>query len=351
MRIFPLAAISTALSITNTLAHRPTQDRMFSLEYSTLLKLIKSQDETVKLKAASFLQTEQAGTITMKCMRSSQDPVFMLYAAGILRNCLRGAIGTSNVIKAYEKKHKIKTCKKEHPTDIKAEIETCEKEDLADMEAEISKWSNLEASPTEIWLLYRFMKTPEERHPYFNGRYHLNAYWTSRIYFTREIGGAVMNFILGMELEWDQSSAIIFGPTIRQSTGIDIKMKEAKAGPKERLQSLLDMDFEDWGGIRTETISAILRGTLGFTLHQADKLSEIFADGLDVLDLDEKYPWPLESLKDIDPRVLPPHSAIPTSFGFGELHLDQKVALRQLALVVKTEWNAFKDIIIDPGYL
>ncbi|KAG8997097.1 hypothetical protein FRB94_005305 [Tulasnella sp. JGI-2019a] len=352
MRIFLLAVISTSLCVTNTLAYHPARDQVSSLEYSALLELIKSQDKEVKLKAALFHQTEQAETLAMKYMRSSQDREFMLYAVVHLRNYLRGALGMGNVIETYEKEHTIKTCEKERSTDTEAELKPCEKEGLRDMESEIKKWSKQAVSPRQLWLLYRFMKTPTERHSFYFGKYHLNQYWASRLYFTPEIIGAATNYILGTDLNWYELKTItsrLRNENSPAKSWVDIERKEVKVGPKGRLQSLLDMSLNDWDDIRIQINNVIAGYILGFTSHQADELSKIFANYLGG-PYPEKSPAFLEPPIDVD-RIFPPHSDIPSFFCFYQLDLDQKVALRQLALVVETQWDAFKEIIIDPGYL
>ncbi|KAG9022841.1 hypothetical protein FRB95_014078 [Tulasnella sp. JGI-2019a] len=293
MRIFSFAAISTAFCITNTLANPPVLDRAPSMGYSTLLDLIKSQDEAVKLRAASILQSEQAQGTILKYMWWSQDPGFILYGAGLLRNYLREA--------------------------------------------------------SEIWLLYRFMTTPKERCAYDGTRYHLNSYWTSRIFLKPEIPDAVTNSILGMDLKWDQLEHILFGPGAQHSPAnswVNIRRKKVKVGATRRLQSLPNMNSEDRDYIKMRTILAIRSGFLGFTLYQTEELSKVFADCLDGFYLPGSAPSRLESISD---TIVPQYSAIPADFGFNQLSWDQKVALRQLDLVVETHWDALKRMVIDPG--
>ncbi|KAG8990598.1 hypothetical protein FRB94_010498 [Tulasnella sp. JGI-2019a] len=327
MRILHLAAILSVFYITNTLPNPPTQDQVPSLEHLALKEILESQDANAKPRAAIFHQSEQAEALAMKCMRSSQDPAFMLYAAGHLRNYLRFKLGISNVIKTYEKMYP----------------ET--------MEAEILKWSERWATPQEIWLLYRFMKTPMERYSYYDGRYHLNSYWTSRIYSKPEMYGAVSNYILGMDLEWDQLKNITFRDPSSQNKArswVDIKTKEVGVGPNGRLQSLMEMDSEDRRIIETETNYAMRIGTLGFTLRQADELSKIFASSLNGRYQSNSASSYIRARSD---DFVERYSAIPKGFGFDKLAWDQKVALRQLALVVEVHWGTFKEIIIDSGYL
>ncbi|KAG8991082.1 hypothetical protein FRB94_012868 [Tulasnella sp. JGI-2019a] len=298
MRIFSFAAISTAFCITNTLANPPVLDRAPSMGYSTLLDLIKSQDEAVKLRAASILQSEQAQGTILKYMweiECDQD----------IRGRAFDGHGGRNI--------------------------------------------GMVQVRSEIWLLYRFMTTPKERCAYDGMRYHLNSYWTSRIFLKPEIPDAVTNSILGMDLKWDQLEHILFGPGAQHSPAnswVNIRRKKVKVGATRRLQSLPNMNSEDRDYIKMRTILAIRSGFLGFTLYQAGELSKVFAGCLDGFYLPGSAPSRLESISD---TIVPRYSAIPADFGFNQLSWDQKVGLRQLDLVVETHWDALKRMVIDPG--
>ncbi|KAG8997091.1 hypothetical protein FRB93_000494 [Tulasnella sp. JGI-2019a] len=302
MRIFSFAAISTAFCITNTLANPPVLDRAPSMGYSTLLDLIKSQDEAVKLRAARsgihFIWRWSPPKLSARSVREiecDQD----------IRGGAFDGHGGRNI--------------------------------------------GMVQVRSEIWLLYRFMTTPKERCAYDGTRYHLNSYWTSRIFLKPEIPDAVTNSILGMDLKWDQLEHILFGPGAQHSPAnswVNIRRKKVKVGATRRLQSLPNMNSEDRDYIKMRTILAIRSGFLGFTLYQAGELSKVFAGCLDGFYLPGSAPSRLESISD---TIVPRYSAIPADFGFNQLSWDQKVGLRQLDLVVETHWDALKRMVIDPG--